>query len=49
MTHLKTAAHTLLTTLKDAAKTAGDVLIAVVPFDTTVILGTEYKDNDWFD
>jgi Flp pilus assembly protein TadG len=49
MTHLKTAAHNLLTTLKDAAKTAGDVKIAVVPFDTTVNLGTDYKDNDWFD
>ena len=36
MTHLKTAAHNLLTTLKDAAKTAGDVKVAVVPFDTTV-------------
>ena len=49
MTHLKTAAHNLLTTLKNAAKTNGDVKIAIIPFDTTVNLGTSYKDNDWFD
>jgi Flp pilus assembly protein TadG len=49
MTHLKAAAHNLLTTLKNAAKTDGDVKIAIVPFDTTVNIGTSYKDNDWFD
>ena len=49
MTNLKTAVHNLLTTLKDAAKTAGDVKVAIIPFDTTVNLGTNYKDNKWFD
>jgi Flp pilus assembly protein TadG len=49
MTNLKTAAHNLLTTLKNAAKTAGDVKVAIVPFDTTVNLGTSYKSNNWFD
>ena len=49
MTNLKTAAHNLLTTLKAAAKTDGDIKVAIVPFDTTVNLGTGYKDNDWFE
>ena len=49
MTNLKTAAHNLLTTLKNAAKTNGDVKVAIIPFDTTVNLGTSYKDNDWFE
>jgi uncharacterized protein YegL len=49
MTNLKTAAHNLLATLKSAAKTDGDVKVAIVPFDTTVNLGTSYKDNDWFE
>ena len=49
MTNLKTAAHNLLTTLKNAARKDGDVKVAIVPFDTTVNLGTSYKDNAWFD
>jgi Flp pilus assembly protein TadG len=49
MTNLKTAAHNLLTTLKNAAKTNGDVKVAIIPFDTTVNLGTSYKNNNWFD
>jgi Flp pilus assembly protein TadG len=49
MTNLKTAAHNLLTTLKAAAQTDGDIKVAIVPFDTTVNLGTSYKDNDWFE
>jgi Flp pilus assembly protein TadG len=49
MSNLKTAAKTLLTTLKNAAKTEGDVKVAIIPFDTTVRIGTTYKDNEWFD
>ncbi len=49
MTNLKIAAHNLLTTLKNAAKKDGDVKVAIIPFDTTVNLGTSYKNNDWFD
>ena len=49
MSNLKTAAHTLLTTLKNAAKTDGDVKVAIIPFDTTVRIGTSYKDQPWFD
>jgi uncharacterized protein YegL len=49
MTNLKTAAHSLLDTLKKAAKKDGDVKVAIIPFDTTVNLGTSYKDQPWFD
>jgi Flp pilus assembly protein TadG len=49
MSNLKSAAHTLLTTLKNAAKTDGDVRVAIIPFDTTVRIGTSYKDQPWFD
>lgn len=49
MTNLKTAAKNLITTLKKAAKKDGDVKISIVPFDTTVNLGTAYKNEDWFD
>ena len=49
MTQLKAAAKNLISTLKTAAKKPGDVKIAIIPFDTTVNLGTAYKNNDWFD
>src|SRR5262245_51512970 len=49
MTALKTASHNLLTTLKNAAKKLGDVKVAIVPFDTTVKIGTGYKDEFWVD
>ena len=49
LTNLKTAAHNLLTTLQNAAKKPGDVKVAIIPFDTTVNLGTSYKNNSWFD
>jgi len=49
LTNLKTAAHNLLTTLRNAAKNPGDIKVAIIPFTTTVNLGTSYKDNDWFD
>jgi uncharacterized protein YegL len=49
MTNLKTAAKNLLATLKTAAKKDGDVKVAIIPFDTTVNLGTSYKNNNWFD
>jgi Flp pilus assembly protein TadG len=46
---LKTAAHNLLATLKAAAKSPGDIKVAIIPFDTTVNIGTSYKDQGWFD
>jgi uncharacterized protein YegL len=49
MTNLKLAVHNLLTTLRNAARTDGDVKVAIIPFDTTVNLGTSYSSNSWFD
>jgi Flp pilus assembly protein TadG len=49
MTELKKAAHSLLDTLKKAAGSPGDVKVAIIPFDTTVNIGTSYKDQPWFD
>jgi hypothetical protein len=40
MTNLKIAAHNLLTTLKNAAKSPGDIKVAIVPFATDVNAGT---------
>jgi Mg-chelatase subunit ChlD len=49
MTALKAAGHNLLDTLKKAAKKPEDIKVAIVPFDTTVNIGTEYKDQFWID
>ena len=49
MTQLKAAAKNLLKTLQTAAKKPDDIKVAIIPFDTTVNLGTSYKNNDWFD
>jgi hypothetical protein len=49
LTELKTAAHNLLTTLQAAAKQPGDIKVAIVPFDTTVNIGTGFKDAFWVD
>ncbi len=49
MTNLKKAAHSLLDTLKKAAGKPGDVKVAIIPFDTTVNIGTSYKNQPWFD
>jgi len=49
LTQLKTAAKNLLTTLKNAAKQPGDVKVSIIPFDTTVNVGTVYKDEFWVD
>jgi Flp pilus assembly protein TadG len=49
MTELKAAAHNLLTTLKNAAKEPGDILVSIVPFATDVNVGTEYVNAPWID
>ncbi len=49
MAALKTAAHNLLDTLKKAAKKPEDIKVAIIPFDTTVNVGTEHKDEFWID
>jgi Flp pilus assembly protein TadG len=48
MTALKTATHSLLTTLQNAAKTAGDVQVAIIPFNTYVkVDSTTWKTKPW--
>jgi len=47
MTNLKIAAHNLLTTLKNAAKTPGDIKVAIVPFATDVNVGTGNYQASW--
>jgi von Willebrand factor type A domain len=47
MTELKKAAHTLLTTLQNAAQTPGDVMVSIVPFATDVNVGTGNVGAAW--
>lgn len=47
LTALKSAAHNLLTTLKDAAKKDGDVKVAIIPFDTMVNVGPGFSGANW--
>jgi len=49
MTNLKKAAHGLLDTLKKAASKPGDIKVAIIPFDTTVNIGTSYASQPWFE
>jgi Flp pilus assembly protein TadG len=49
MTNLKIAAHNLLTTLQNAAKSPGDVKVAIVPFATDVNVGTANVNATWID
>ena len=49
MTHLKTAAHNLLTTLQNAAKQPDDVKVAIVPFAVDVNVGTNHVNEPWID
>jgi Flp pilus assembly protein TadG len=49
LVELKTAAKNLLTTLQAAAKQPGDIKVSIIPFDTTVKIGTGYKDEFWVD
>jgi len=45
---LKTASHNLLRMLQNAAQTAGDVQVAIIPFDTYVKVDpTLYKSKSW--
>lgn len=46
---LKASAHNLLDTLKAASNTPGDIKIAIVPFDTSVKIGTGYGGQPWID
>jgi Flp pilus assembly protein TadG len=49
MTELKTAAHSLLTTLKAAEKVPGDIKVSIVPFAVDVNVGTANVNVDWID
>jgi Flp pilus assembly protein TadG len=49
MTNLKIAAHNLLTTLQNAAKTPGDIQVAIVPFATDVNVDTGNVSAYWID
>jgi Flp pilus assembly protein TadG len=47
MNALKTATHNLLDMVRSTVEKAGDAKFAIVPFDTTVNIGTGYKDQFW--
>jgi len=47
MTELKKAAHTLLTTLQNAAKTPGDIKVSIIPFVTDVNVGASNFNASW--
>ena len=47
MVELKAAVKLLLATLKKNSKVSGDTKIAIIPFNTTVNVGTEYADASW--
>jgi Flp pilus assembly protein TadG len=49
MTALKEAAHNLLTTLKNAEKTPGDIKVSIVPFAVDVNVGTANVEATWID
>lgn len=49
MTELKKAAKSLLTTLKNAAKSDGDVKVSIVPFAINVNVGTNNSNANWLD
>src|SRR5581483_1545816 len=46
---LQTAAHQLLTILQNAASTAGDVQVSIVPFSKLVKVGTGYVNASWIE
>jgi Flp pilus assembly protein TadG len=49
MTALKTAAHNLLTQLKNAAQVDGDVYVSIIPFGKDVNVGPANYDASWID
>jgi hypothetical protein len=49
LTALKEAAHNLLTTLKAAEKTPGDIKVSIVPFANDVNVGTSNANASWID
>lgn len=47
MTALKAASKLLLQILEDSGAPAGEIKIAIVPFDTAINVGTSNKDESW--
>jgi len=49
ITALKSATHSLLTTLENASANPGDVKVALIPFSKDVNVGTSYVNASWID
>jgi Flp pilus assembly protein TadG len=49
ITALKSATHSLLTTLQNASANPGDVKVALIPFSKDVNVGTSYAGASWVD
>ncbi len=49
ITALKSATHSLLTTLQNASANPGDVKVALIPFSKDVNVGTSYVNASWID
>jgi Flp pilus assembly protein TadG len=49
MTALKDATKSLLTQLKSAAGSNGDVYVSIIPFSKDVNVGTGHSNGDWID
>jgi Flp pilus assembly protein TadG len=49
ITALKTASHNLLTQLKNAAQTNGDVYVSIIPFSKDVNAGASNYNQSWID
>ena len=49
MTALKSATKSLLTQLKAAAGTDGDVYVSIIPFSKDVNVGSSYYNQNWID
>ena len=49
ITALKSATHSLLTTLQNASSNPGDVKVAIIPFSKDVNVGTSYVGASWVD
>jgi Flp pilus assembly protein TadG len=49
LTQLKAAAKNLISIMQSSAKNAGDAKVAIIPFDTTVNIGTGFKNLFWVD
>ncbi len=49
ITALKSATHSLLTQLQNAASTNGDVYVSIIPFSKDVNVGSANYNGNWID